>query len=127
MLAEKAEQLTKKTDLYALDNWLRYLGLWKGESVFLKEDEERLAALHDIEYPIHYDLADSDYDEAGQIMVSVRSTTTYDQETGEFTDSIRYHRHLPWGNNSDGMDNGEVHVLTIRGKTDPRKSEDEVP
>ena len=96
-------QDTEGTDIYALDNWLRYLGLWKGETGNGSSYADRKAEIDALlQSPISYKLARSDSDEASELMVSASSSTTYDPETGEFTDTIRFRRQLPWeeGNES---------------------------
>jgi hypothetical protein len=124
-----AEQDTEGTDIYALDNWLRYLGLWKGGTGNGSSYADRKAEVDALlQKPISYQLARSDSDEASELMVSVSSNTTYDPETGEFTDTIKFRRQLPWEEgNESGFDNGQVHVLTIRGELDPRQEDDEIP
>lgn len=110
--------------IFGLDRWLHNLGLWRGPNLRRADESERLAALHDLDFSRALILANGAYDTDGQQIITMSSTSSYDEEAGIFEDSITYWRHLP-----HATDGGDHYVLSIQGKRDPMQNPEdgEVP
>lgn len=105
-------------DIYALDKWLRKLGIYHRRAL-PTDMQERRAALEEIDFSQPFHFAGGNYGRDNQLLDSVTSTTSYDPETGIFEDRIIYYRHLPWSNtDTDTAENGEHYTIAIRGRRD---------
>lgn len=115
-------------DIFALDKWLRNLGLWRGKPVDAMDAAERaqeLARFFDgrgtVDHPLV--MTGEGYDENSRLLAMVTSETSYDAESGVFEDKIIFWDHKPYS--SQGADDeaqreeGEHTVIMIRGRQDP--------
>lgn len=112
---------------YALDQWLRKFGLWRGASLRKQTEDERKAALADMDFSKALAWSRGSYDPDGHQLVSLTSHTTYDPKTGIFDDKIVYWRHAPWDDNAKAPQSQDQYVIQIRGMRDPRQKKDEIP
>ena len=117
-----------KQDIYALDKWLRNLGIYPGRAL-PKTAGKRSKALAEIDFSTPFKFAKANYGRDNQLLDSFTSTTSYDPETGILEDRIVYYRHLPWSNAESGTDeNGEHYTIAIRGRRDDsRVNESGIP
>ena len=98
-----------------LDEWLKNLGLWRG---FNHNGEGNNAASIETQLAQNpYILTGTDYDEDRSLrMISVKSETRYDEETGIFEDKLIYWRHRPSATSSAAKTKQDQDIIYIRGK-----------
>lgn len=123
MLAEIADR-EKYKDGFALDKWLRNLGLRRSRSLRHMDYEERKAALSGMDFSAPFILTGSDYDEDSYELINITSRTHYDPVLGVLEDQLIFWRYIPWGEEQKSQ---TLYTLSIRARQDPTQEEDELP
>lgn len=113
-------------DVFALDKWLRNLGLWRTTSLRKQNPAQRRAQLDQMDFSQPYVLTGTDFDPDGYQLINVTSTTSYDPDTGVFEDKIVYWRNRPEENSAE-QESSDQYVIAIRGVRNPAQNDPHMP
>ena len=112
-----AQKINKQTlNQYRLDHWLESLGVWREEDSHHADLNARAKALKNIDFSRPLIISGSDFDHDHSLrLITAKSETSYDPQSGILEDKIIYWRHTPFADQNT-PDKQEHHIISIRAQ-----------